>query len=184
MREIRGPSRAPAPWAGSAAGQRGEAGEDAVAAALRPLDDQYLLLRNLSLPGSPGDVDGVLLTPYGAVWVLEVKALDERRAYRCHGLTWEYTRATQPGWTPLSAQPTHQALFHARQIKGLLDEAGLPTYPRAVVVLATPIKITLEAPRTPVVRLDKLLQLVSETHGVAPAHQDALARALLRAAQG
>ncbi|GAC1427991.1 MAG: hypothetical protein NVSMB65_01120 [Chloroflexota bacterium] len=186
MREIRARLQLP-PWAGSQADQKGIMGEDDVAARLHALDDSYTLLRNLTLPGSRGDIDGVLLTPQGDLWILEIKALTSSRTYRCHDLAWAY-QSTPGGWRPLDTQPSRQAIFHAHQVKGTLRDAGLPSSPRAVVVLTTGAHVVTIAPRVPIVTTQDILSLVS--HGAAPGRPregvpgpETLASALLRAAR-
>src|SRR5919199_6406687 len=64
MRIVRGPRppRSARVWARAPTARRGEAGERVVRAALAAaLDDQYVLVHDLYLPGGEGDVDAVLI---------------------------------------------------------------------------------------------------------------------------
>jgi hypothetical protein len=151
------------------------------------LPDGYTLVRNLRLPGSSGDVDAVLLTPAGDLWVLEIKTFVAPWQYRCRDLLWEYRRGPRDPWRPLDAQPSRQALFHARQVQGTLADAGLALRPRAAVVLAGPAPVALSRPRVSVLTPGQLCALLAPRQASAtgtplPALQEAIVGALLRAA--
>src|SRR5690242_13276549 len=105
----------PAPvWARTPAARRGAAGERVVRAALsRALDDRYVLVHGLYLPGGDGDVDAVVIGP--RIVVVEVKSYAEGRPLRVRGLHWDYL-AADGRWTALDSQPSTQAEAGARRV--------------------------------------------------------------------
>jgi hypothetical protein len=166
-------------WARSPAARRGAAGERAVRAALSAaLDDRYVLVHNLHLPGGEGDIDAVLIGP--RILVLEIKTYAEGRPLRVRGLRWEY-QAADGRWMALDGQPSAQAEAGARRVAYALRSAGLPSYGVApVVVLVGGAPCMLEHPRVPVLRPAELPRAAREGAAVAlPAWPELALRALL-----
>src|SRR2546430_17397861 len=106
MRIVRGPQppRSAHAWPRAPTARRGEAGERLVRAALAAaLDDHYVLVHDLYLPGGEGDVDAVLIGPRGLA--LEIATYADDRPRRGRGLRWEYLAAGER-WVPLPKQPS------------------------------------------------------------------------------
>lgn len=184
MRTIHAPQPdRPAPrWARTPAARHGEAGERAVRAALEAaLDDSFVLVHNLFLPGGEGDVDAVLIGP--RILVVEIKRYAEDRPLRVRGLRWEYL-AARDRWLVLADQPSLQAEANARRVAYALRSGGLPAYNVApVVALVGGAPCVLERPRVPVLRPAELARLAREGSAVAqPAWPELALRALLVAA--
>jgi len=148
------------------------------AALAAALDDRYVLVHNLYLPGGDGDVDAVLIGP--RILVLEVKTYAEDRPLRVRGLRWEY-EAGDGRWRALDGQPSAQAEANARRVAYALRSAGLPAYgvvPLVVLVGGAPC--ALERPRVPVLRPAELPRAAREGRPVTqPAWPDLALRALL-----
>src|SRR5437763_2661358 len=151
MRIVRGPRppRSARVWARAPSARRGEAGERVVRAALAAaLDDQYVLVHDLYLPGGEGDVDAVLIGP--RVLALEIASYAGDRPLRVRGLRWEYLAADER-WVPLPHQPSVRAETGARRVAYALRRAGLPAYGvAAIVALVGGVACTLGGPRVPV----------------------------------
>lgn len=83
----------------------GQSGEDRTAKSLSSLGDDYTLIRNLQLGEKRGDIDFVLLGPFG-VLVLEQKT--NTVPMRCQGDNWSY-----------QVKPTYwkQVKSYSRQLK-------------------------------------------------------------------
>ena len=161
MRVISPPESLPLVWAETPAARRGAAGERAVRETLAAaLDDSYVLVHNLILPGGQGDVDAVLIGP--RMLVIEVKTYAEERPLRVRGLRWEY-RAADGRWLPLDGQPSAQAQANARRVSYALRSAGLPAYGvTPVVALVGGASCQQERPRVPVLRPAELSRLARE----------------------
>ncbi len=184
MRVIAAPQPAGPPplWARTPAARRGAAGERAVRGALAAaLDDRYVLIHNLHLPGGEGDVDAVLIGP--RVVVIEIKTYAGERPLRVRALRWEYQNAAGH-WCALDDQPSVQAEAGARRVAYALRSAGLPAYSIVpAVTLVGGAECRLERPRVPVLRPAELVRFAREGRAVPPAGWADLAlRALLVAA--
>jgi Nuclease-related domain len=184
MRIVRGPQppRSARAEARAPTARRGEAGERVVRAALAAaLDDHYVLVHDLYLPGGEGDVDAVLIGP--RVLALEIATYAGGRPLRVRGLRWEYLAADER-WVPLPNQPSVRAETGARRVAYALRSAGLPAYGvAAIVALVGGAACTLERPRVPVLRPAELVRFAREGPSVPqPAWPDLALRALLVAA--
>ncbi|MBN1487080.1 MAG: NERD domain-containing protein [Anaerolineae bacterium] len=106
--------------------EQGRLGEVQVARLLRQgLDNNWVLFRNLQLPGNKGDIDMVLLGPPG-IFALEVKTYKGTYSYRHQ--TWY--RRSFTGWLRMQYNPGKQARAGA----GLLHEYIVQTLNRDVWV--------------------------------------------------
>jgi hypothetical protein len=176
------PDRAAPRWARTPAARRGAAGERVVRAALSAaLDDRYVLVHNLYLPGGEGDVDAVLIGP--RLLAIEIKTYAEGRPLRVRGLRWEYL-AADGRWLALDGQPSSQAEAGARRVAYALRSAGLPAYGvLPVVALVGGAACTLAHPRVAVLRPSELPRFAREEAAAPPPAWPELAlRALLVAA--
>ena len=183
MRIVRAPQppRAARAWPRAATARRGEAGERVVRAALAAaLDDHYVLVHDLYLPGGEGDVDAVLI---GArVLAIEIETYAADCPLRVRGLRWDYLAADER-WVPLPNQPSVRAEAGARRVAYALRSAGIPAYVAPVVALVGGADCTLERPRVPVLRPAELARCAREGPRVPhPAWPDLALRALLVAA--
>ena len=169
MRVIQAPQpEGPRPvWSRTPAARRGAAGERAVRSALAAaLDDHYVLIHNLYLPGGDGDVDAVLIGP--RVLAIEIKTYAGERPLRVRALRWEYQTAAGQ-WISLDDQPSLQAEGGARRVAYALRSAGLPAYNVVpVVVLVGGAECRLERPRVPVLRPSELVPFAREGRALPP----------------
>jgi len=124
----------------------GRDGEERTVAALgEHFDGQWQLFRNLVLPGSQADIDGVLVGPPG-VYALEIKSYNGH--FRHRGNTWQ--RRRQGAWRRLSRNPSAQARANAMHLSRYLEQAtGEKLWVEPAVVWAGPGK--LEIPGKPAV---------------------------------
>lgn len=113
--------------------RKGQEGEERLLEALRQsLDGNWMLFRNVVLPGrNQGDLDAVLVGPPG-VWVLEVKMFNGE--YRNTGEHWEY-RAGQR-WRLLKKSPSRQARDNAVRLASFFRADGLSQWVEPAVVWA------------------------------------------------
>ena len=141
-----------------------------IAALSATLDDRYLAIARLRLPGSDADLDLVVLA--SAVTVLEVKTYAGPRRYACEGPLWRY--ADDAGtWWPLDATPGTQATWGARRLRLRLGGVGLAARVQAAVAWAGDAPLRLDRPDVPVLRLAALPGWLAE---VAPAPEARVAR--------
>lgn len=176
------PERIAPRWSRTPSARRGEAGERIVRAALASaLDDRFVLVHNLFLPGGEGDVDAVLIGP--RILAIEIKTYAEGRPLRVRGLRWEFL-AADGRWLVLDGQPSAQAESSARRVAYALRSAGLPAYGVApVVALVGGAPCTLAYARVPVLRPSELPRFARDGAVVPqPAWPDLALRALLVAA--
>jgi hypothetical protein len=113
--------------------RKGEEGEDRVVEKVRQvLDGEWVLFRNVVLPGRRrADLDIVLVGPAG-VWALEVKTLSGE--FRNIGETWEWRAGKK--WKPVTKNPSRQAKKGAVALKQFLMADGVKTFVPAAVVWA------------------------------------------------
>jgi len=118
---------------------KGRAGEDAFAAALRPLDERYCLFRNFTPPAPynvGGDIDAILVGPHGLM-VFEVKSW--AGTYRVLGERWEHWSVPAHSWISTDKNPTLQVKANVQRLEAFLASAKLAGVPvKRVVALADP----------------------------------------------
>jgi len=134
--------------------RRGEEGEERVVEkAVRALDGNWVLFRNVALPGRrKADLDIVLLGPPG-VWAVEVKAL--RGEYRNVGETWHHRAGSL--WKRMTKSPSRQARDGAIALKEFLKADGIKTYVSPAVAWADQEgHVAVEDPTVPVWTMDRL----------------------------
>src|SRR5437764_10223509 len=163
MRIVRGPQppRSARAWARAPTARRREAGERVVRAALAAaLDDHYVLVHDLYLPGGEGDVDAVLIG--SRVLAIEIETYVADRPLRVRGLRWEFLAAGDH-WVALPGQPSVRAEAGARRVAYALRSAGLPAYGVVpVVALVGGADCALDHPRVPVLRPAELARFARE----------------------
>lgn len=134
--------------------RKGEKGEDRVVEMMRHiLDGNWVLFRNINLPGrNRTDLDSVLVGPSG-VWVLEVKTFAGE--YRNIGEHWEYRVGNR--WKSSKSNPSRQANGNAIRLKNFLKADNISQWVNPVVVWADPKSpLSVENPSVAVWTLDHL----------------------------
>lgn len=132
----------------------GEEREDKVVEKVRQvLDGEWVLFRNVVLPGRRrADLDIVLVGPAG-VWALEVKTL--KGEFRNIGETWEWRAGKR--WKPVARNPSRQAKKGAVALKQFLMADGIKTYvPEAVVWANEETNLAVDNPTVAVWTMDRL----------------------------
>jgi hypothetical protein len=132
----------------------GREGEDRVVEkARRALDGDWVLFRNVVIPGRRrSDLDIVLVGPCG-LWAVEVKAL--RGEYRNCGDTWE--RRVGQQWRPMVKSPSRQARDNAIALAEFLRADAITTYVSAAIAWGTAeSQLHVENPVVAVWSLDRL----------------------------
>jgi len=164
--------------------RRGEEGEEAVIEkARRALDGNWVLFRDVVLPGRRRtDIDVVLVGPPG-VWAIEVKTWHGH--YRNVGEAWQHRAGSQ--WKQMRKSPSRQASAGATALKSFLRADGIKTYvPEAVAWADQTGRITLEDPTVPVWTLDRLedeLGNLSNGRGLSEADRERIVQKLTRLCQ-
>ena len=163
MRTVHAPRpRGPfSPRVSTPATRRGEAGERIVRAALSSaLDDRYVLVHGLYLPGGDDAIDAVLIGPL--MLTIEIVTYAEDRPLRVTGLRWE-RQSLEGRWRSLDAQPSARVEANVRRVIYALRSAGLPAYGvRPVVALVGGAECTVEQSRVPILRPAELVRLARE----------------------
>jgi hypothetical protein len=132
----------------------GQEGEDRVVEKARQaLDGDWILFRNVVLPGRRrADLDVVLVGSPG-VWAVEVKSLSGK--YKNVGEAWEYRAKGQ--WKRMGKGPSRQALDGALALKDFLKADGIRTYVSAAVAWASQEGgLVIENPTVPVWTMDRV----------------------------
>ncbi len=138
---------------------QGALGERAIARRLGAiLDDQFYLLRNVTLPKQRGDIDAILIGPPG-ILALEIK--DKTGVYRVDGRDWLYL--SHGRWRSSQSNPMRQAQANARRTEEFLAKAGLAFSTRPVVVLANSLaRVTIDNPAVYIVLQGRLERFIQE----------------------
>jgi hypothetical protein len=134
--------------------QRGQEGEDKVVEKARQaLDGNWVLFRNIVLPGRRrADLDVVLVGPLGA-WAVEVKSL--RGKYRNMGEGWAFWGRGR--WRRMLKNPSRQARVGAILLSEFLKADGIKTYVSAAIAWANPeSQLAIEDPTVAVWTIDRL----------------------------
>src|SRR5207247_8670464 len=79
-------------WMGASNTRKGLEGEQSVASELSYLNDEFLLLNDVMLPGGKGNIDHILVGPTG-VFVFETKNYSGK--YVCYGDRWFFQGVRQ-----------------------------------------------------------------------------------------
>src|SRR5207247_8987829 len=99
-------------WLGASNTRKGLEGEQNVASELSYLNDEFLLLNDVMLPGGRGNIDHILIGPTG-VFVLETKNFSGK--YVCYGDRWFFQGVRQKyDVSSVSVQAKHDADTLAR----------------------------------------------------------------------
>lgn len=183
MRTMRAPQpeRRDAASAHTPAARRVQAGLRVVRASLAAaLDDGYVFVRDLHLPGGADALDAVLVGP--RILVIELVMAPDR-PLRVRGPRWE-SRGDDGRWSALETQPGARARDGAARVAYALRSAGLPAYGvTPVIALIGGAGYALERPTIAVLRPAELARAAREgAVAPVPAWPDLALRALLVAA--
>jgi hypothetical protein len=113
--------------------RKGQEGEERVVEVMRQrLDGNWMLFRNVTLPGrNKADIDAVLVGPPG-VWALEIKTFTGE--YRNIGEQWEYRAGRQ--WKLRKPSPSRQVRDNAVRFAEFLKADGIKQWIDPVILWA------------------------------------------------
>jgi hypothetical protein len=163
--------------------RQGQEGENRVADVMQQsLDGNWVLFRNIVLPGrNRGDLDAILVGPPG-VWVFEVKTYSGE--YRNVGERWEYRAGKR--WKTLARSPSRQAEDNAIRLANFLKADHIKQWVTAVVVWANQEgSLSVENPATAVWPLERLSDELGNLCGqrVSDGQREAIVHKLTQLAQ-
>ena|SRR5438093_10376943 len=141
-------------------------GEERVAWELSYLSDEFLLLNDVMLPGSKGNLDHVVVGPTG-VFIVETK--NYSGMYACYGDRWFFQRIRQK--YDISSVSV-QARNNARVLADLLHESGFTVDVSPVMVFTHPsVQLWLHGPTVQNPEKWNDLQLSIESTPAIPTHR-------------
>jgi hypothetical protein len=116
------------------------------------INGEWILFRDLILPGRGGDLDAVLVGPAG-IWALEIKTLSGK--FRNTGDQWEVLSGKK--WRRMRKNPGRQARKNAGRLGGFLKADGINQWVNPAVVWANPESpLEVVNPSVAVWKLDRL----------------------------
>jgi len=134
-------------WMNASSTRKGLEGEQSVAAELTYLNDEFLLLNDVMLPGGRGNIDHILIGPTG-VFVLETKNFSGK--YVCYGDRWFFQGVRQK--YDISSVSV-QAKNNANTLASLLQTSGFTVEVSPVIVFTHPsVQLWLHNPTVPVLK--------------------------------
>lgn len=153
---------------------KGKTGEAAVENELKELDDNYILLNDVNLPGSYGNIDHIVMGPNG-IFVLETKNF--AGDISCNGDNWnrhyqgglKLSRRGNFYWASNRdyglGSPSKQAKRNAVTVKNLLKNKvdRTPWIQSAVIFPNSNTYLTLNNPSVPVLRLGEIATFIKDT---------------------
>jgi len=153
-------------WMEQSNTRKGIQGEERVAQELSYLNDEFLLLNDLMLPGSKGNLDHVVVGPTG-VFIVETK--NYSGMYACYGDRWFFQRIRQK--YDISSVSV-QARNNARVLADLLHESGFTVDVSPVMVFTHPsVQLWLHGPTVQNPEKWNDLQLSIESTPAIPTHR-------------
>lgn len=134
-------------WTSASSTRKGWEGEKAMAAELSYLNDEFLLLNDVMLPGAHGNIDHIVIGPTG-VFVFETKNYSGK--YVCYGDKWYF----QGKWQKYDVKSiSHQVKNNTSLIAGLLHSSGFTVDVSPVIVFTHPsAQLWLHHPTVPILR--------------------------------
>jgi len=134
-------------WTGAASTRKGWEGEIRLAAELSYLSDEFLLLNDVMLPGSKGNIDHIVVGPTG-IFVFETKNYSGK--YVCYGDRWFFQGILQK-YDVNSV--SLQAKSNAAILSGLLHSFGFIVEVSPIIVFTHPsVQLWLHHPTIPVLK--------------------------------
>ena len=153
-------------WMEQSNARKGVQGEESVAWELSYLSHEFLLLNDLMLPGSKGNLDHVVVGPTG-VFIVETK--NYSGMYACYGDRWFFQRIRQK--YDISSVSV-QARNNARVLADLLHESGFTVDVSPVMVFTHPsVQLWLHGPTVQNPEKWNDLQLSIESTPAIPTHR-------------
>ena len=135
-------------WMNASSTRKGLEGEQSVAAELSHLNDEFLLLNDVMLPGGRGNIDHILIGPTG-VFVFETKNYSGK--YVCYGDRWFFQGVRQKYDVP---SVSAQAKNNAHTLASLLHTSGFTVDVNPVIVFThSSVQLWLHYPTVPVLKL-------------------------------
>jgi hypothetical protein len=133
-------------------------GEQKVVVALMSLDDSYVLINDIKLPSSRGNIDHILLSPKG-VFVLETK--NYSGMVRCYGDAWY---VGSDGRSKPIGSVSKQAKKSAYELSSFLESTtGLKIYVNPICVFVNPsLEVVTHEPTVPVLRAVELTRFFEQ----------------------
>lgn len=128
----------------------GQSGEDRTANALSSLSDNYCLIRNLQLGEKQGDIDFVLIGPFGAL-VLEQKT--NTAPMRCQGDNWSYQ--VRPNYWRRVKSYSRQLKKNVKAVERLVKA---PCY--GAIIFNDGVELTVSEPTVEIKRRKDLLKFI------------------------
>src|SRR5260370_29154948 len=127
--------------------RKGLEGEQSVASELSYLNDEFLLLNDVMLPGGRGNIDHILIGPTG-VFVFETKNYSGK--YVCYGDRW-YLQGKREKYDVSSV--SIQAKNNANMLAGLLHASGFTVDVNPLIVFTHPsVQLWLHHPTVPILK--------------------------------
>lgn len=126
----------------------GQSGEDRTSKTLSSLSDDYTLIRNLQVGEKQGDIDFVLLGPFGAL-VLEQKT--NTVPMRCEGDNWSYQ--VKPTYWRRVKSYSRQLKRNVKAVQRLLK---VPCY--GAIVFNNHVELTVSEPTVEIILRKDLLK--------------------------
>jgi len=134
-------------WVNASSTRKGLEGEQSVASELSYLDDEFLLLNDVMLPGGRGNIDHILVGPTG-VFVFETKNYSGK--YVCYGDRWFFQGVRQKYDV---SSVSVQAKNNANTLASLLHASGFTVDVNPVIVFTHPsVQLWLHQPTVPVLK--------------------------------
>ena len=133
--------------------RKGQEGENRVAEVMNAtLNGEWTLFRDVILPGRGGDLDSILVGPYGA-WVGEIKTFSGK--FRNIGEDWECLVGRR--WKRIKKNPSKQARKNAARLGAFLEADHIKTWVKPAVVWANPESpLEVENPSVAIWKMDRL----------------------------
>ena len=134
-------------WMAESSTRKGLEGEQSVASELSYLNDEFLLLNDVMLPGGRGNIDHILVGPTG-VFVFETKNYSGK--YVCYGDKWFFQGKRQKYDV---SSVSIQAKTNAFTLASLLHASGFTVEVNPDVVITHPsVQLWLHHPTVPILK--------------------------------
>jgi len=142
-------------WTSASSTRKGWEGEQRVASELSYLNDEFLLLNDVMLPGGKGNIDHILVGPTG-VFVFETKNYSGK--YVCYGDRWFFQGVRQKYDV---SSVSVQAKNNAETLGSLLHTSGFTVDVNPVIVFTHPsVQLWLHHPTVPVLKSGAICNFV------------------------
>jgi hypothetical protein len=113
--------------------QKGLLGERSIMKILSSLDDSYTVFNDVTLPGTGGNIDHVLVGTRG-VFAIETK--NYSGCIACTGDEWARKKGER--WVMMNRSPSKQAKYNASMLKNFLKRYRIEEWVTPVVVFVDP----------------------------------------------